>query len=550
MGGPVTSGREVTKALAYGGDNGDVTLQGAMAMLMNPDRTQDTENKAFWAGMTGPQTGGMSGVSNAMAAQVAAREAQDKLRAAYIPMIMQTMTQQRANDLGYAKMMQDTLKEVNPKVDSALSALQAGSVDAQGNRVPIQAAHAHSVVNNHARMYGLPGAMFGAHHNEIDAATDSEGNVDPNYLTQVRLRGAPAEAGLAKESKNAAGQTTFGSAATGTVAPAIVPSGVPSAGHGAVNPTLADNKAADIDLTDAGKYEEALRGAADTYGGMRQRLNAVVDASKDIVPGKYAGVANSVGAALKDLSERFPSLKGSDTLNNAANALTGSGTGKGDPVASSQIMKSMAVMETISQIKASLANENGTSSGRLTVPEFNKTLENNPGLLTSPEALTRFATIIKGLHTNALNKYSSWADYRHSVPRSSVNTIGFDAGWSKKEAQALDRGGFGDTTTPGVVPLGDDQVPNGTNPPAGGVKFNEREGWAKPGAPAVQKAPPAASEVPAQAPVQFDPNQWEKGAILAPGGRKPVVRDASAPGGWRYAHTSAPSGRLAVGKVE
>lgn len=543
--GSPTSGRSVTKNLAYGSESGDLAFQSALSALMAPERAQDTENKAFWAGMTGPNTGGMSSVSNAMSAQVAAREAQDKLRAAYVPLIMQTITQQRANDLGYAKMMQDTLKEVNPKVDSALAALQAGSVDDKGNPVPISAAQVHSVVNNVARMYGLPGAMFGGHHNEIDAAADNKGFIDPTYLAQLRLRGAPAEAGMPKAGKNATGQTVFDAAATGTTRTAVAPSGQQASGHGGANPTLADNKAADLDLSDAQSYEGALRSVADTYGGMRQRLNAVVDASKDIVPGKYAGVANSMGAALKDLAERFPSLKGSEALNNAANALTGNGTGKGDPVASAQIMKSMSVMETISQIKASLASEGG-SAGKLTVPEFNKTLESNPGLLTSPEALNRFNDIIKGLHTNALNKYTAWSDYKHSVPRSNVSATSFDSTWAKKEADVLNRGGFGDVTTPGATPMGDNQRPNASQPGAAPAQPAPKPQ----AAPQQQVARPAAQPQATQAPVQFNPAQWESGAVLAPGGSRPVVRDPKAPGGWRYANSTAPGGRLAVGKVD
>lgn len=550
--GPVASGRSVTKSLAYGGDNGDLTFQSALSSLMDPERARDTENKAFWAGMTGPHTGGMSGVSNAMAAQVAARESQDKLRAAYIPLIMQSITQQRANDLGYAKMMQETLKEVNPRVDSALSALQAGSVGPDGTPIPIPAAHAHSVVNNIARMYGLPGSVLGAHHNEIDQASNEQGHINPAYLAQLRLRGAPAEAGMPKLDKNAAGQVSFATPSTGTIATAVPQQGsAPAGGHGGTNPTLADNKAVDLDLGDAQKYEESLRGTVDNYSGMRQRLNAVVDAAKDIVPGKYAGVANSVGAALKDLSDRFPSLKGSEMLTNAANALTGNGTGKGDPVASAQLIKSMATMETIAQIKTSLSNDNGTSAGRMTQTEFLNTLANNPGLLTAPDALDRFNKIITGLHSNALNKYGAWADYKLATPRSHVSTTRFDSTWSRKEAEALNRGGFGDVTTPNEVPMGDDQVPNGTPPqPKGGVKLNERSDWGKNTPPAQPEARPTPVPRPAQAPVQFNPAEWEKGAIMAPGGKHPVVRDPRAPGGWRYANTSAPGGRTSTGKVE
>ena len=93
---PPVSGRDTARNLAYGAGNDTGAFQGALSALMDPERNAQTERQSFWAGASGPNTGGMSSVSNAMSAQVAAREAKDKLMAAYIPMIMQTMTQQRA----------------------------------------------------------------------------------------------------------------------------------------------------------------------------------------------------------------------------------------------------------------------------------------------------------------------------------------------------------------------------------------------------------------------------------------------------------------------
>jgi hypothetical protein len=130
------SGRETARTLAYGEGGGSNAFQGALSALMDPVRSRDTEDKAFWAGAAGPHNAPGQGASNGLAAQVSVRDAQDKLRAAYIPMIMQSMTQQRGNELAYAQFAQSRAEKVTPLINSALYGMQAN-----GKTPDLAAAH-------------------------------------------------------------------------------------------------------------------------------------------------------------------------------------------------------------------------------------------------------------------------------------------------------------------------------------------------------------------------------------------------------------------------
>lgn len=517
-GGPIAGGRDVARGLAYGSGSG-TDFTGALGALMDPKRSQDTEDKAFWAGMTAPSSSAGNSTGNAMAAQVAARENQDKLRAAYIPMIMQSMVQQRTNDLGYAKMMQETLGSVNPKVDSALSSLQAGSVDANGNPVPLSAAQAHATVNNVARMYGLPGSVFGGHHSEIDQAAGPDGTLNPDFLAQLRLRGAPAEAGIGKFGKNAAGQSVIESPATGTVA-------APVAG-GTANPTTNAVAAAKEGQGDIKGYGAGLGDTVGTYNQMMQRVNAVGAQMKEFTPGKYAGMANGFAAAVKDLNARFPNAS-SDTINNFAQALV-SPDGTSNGVAAQQFAESLQGQESLAQVKSMLTNPDGTSNGRVNQAEF-KVINNMAlGALKDPGAFKKFQDFTSGNYQNALAKYSAWGDYLKNTDPARYSVHAFDVPWEVEQAKKLATGQFGNLQTPAVV--------TGVPPTPVPVK------------PTV--SPAAATGAPA-APVavqQFDPQMWEPGAVQARPGSRPVIKDASAPGGYRYAQPNDGARRLGPREV-
>lgn len=530
--GAVPGGRDVAAGLAYG-DAGRApdAFGGALAALMDPERSRDTENKAFWAGMTAPSSSAGASTGNAMAAQVTARENQDKLRAAYIPMIMQSMVQQRTNDLGYGKMMQETLNSVNPKVDSALSSLQAGSVDANGQPVPLPAAQAHATVNNVARMYGLPGAVLGGHHAEIDQATGPDGNLNPSYLTQLRLRGAPAEAGIGKFGKNAAGATTVENAATGTVAAPIAGGADSTPGAANPNPTAAAVEAGKAGQGDIKAYGAGLGDTVGTYNQMMQRVNAVAAQMKEFTPGKYAGVTNGFAAALKDLAQRFPSAS-SDTLQGFAKALS-SADGTADGISAQQFAESLQGQESLAQVKSMLTNPDGSSNGRVNQAEFKVINGLALGALKDPGAFKKFQDFTTGNYKNALGKYAAWGDYLKGTDPAKYSVHAFDVPWEVEQAKKLSAGQFGDLTpgagaTPAAAPAG---KPTGALP---GV------------------APPAPAAV--ATPAAFDGQMWEPGALQARPGSRPVVKDATAPSGYRYATPNPGAVRLGprevTGKVQ
>jgi hypothetical protein len=486
---------------------------GALSALIDPKRSQDTEDKAFWAGMTAPASSAGVSTGNAMAAQVSARENQDKLRAAYIPLIMQSMVQQRSNDLGYAKMMQETLNGVNPKVDSALSALQAGSVGPDGQPVPVTAAQAHSTVNNVARMYGLPGSIFGGHHNEIDQSTGPDGTVSPDFLAQLRLRGAPAEAGIGKFGKSAAGQSVIENAGTGTVTAPVAVGGSGGPGDPGINPTANAVAAGKEGQGDIKGYGAGLGDTVGTYNQMMQRVNAVGAQMKEFTPGKYAGVTNGFAAALKDLSTRFPNAS-SETLQGFAKALSSS-DGTADGVSAQQFAESLQGQESLAQVKSMLTNPDGTSNGRVNQAEF-KVINNLAlGALKDPGAFKKFQDFTGGNYKNALAKYSAWGDYLKQTDPAKYSVHAFDVPWEVEQAKKLSAGQFGDITSPpGAAPA---------QPPSAVV--------AAP-APRAVAAPVAQQQQQQQ---QFDPQMWEQGAVQARPGSKPVVKDPTALGGYRYA---------------
>ena len=522
---PVAGGRDVARGLAYGSGSG-TDFTGALGALLDPQRSQDTEDKAFWAGMTAPSSSAGNSTGNAMAAQVSARENQDKLRAAYIPMIMQSMVQQRTNDLGYAKMMQETLNNVNPKVDSALSSLQAGSVGPDGQPVPLPAAQAHATVNNVARMYGLPGSVFGGHHNEIDQNTDpATGTVNPDFLAQLRLRGAPAEAGIGKFGKNASGQSVIENAGTGTVAAPVAVQG--GAGTPSVNPTTNAVAAAKEGQGDIKGYGAGLGDPVGTYNQMMQRVNAVGDQMKEFTPGKYAGTANGFAAAVKDLNARFPNAS-SDTINNFAQALV-SPDGTSNGVAAQQFAESLQGQESLAQVKSMLTNPDGTSNGRVNQAEFKVINNMSLGALKDPGAFKKFQDFTSGNYQNALAKYSAWGDYLKTTDPGRYSVHAFDVPWEVEQAKKLATGQFGNLQTPAVA----------TGAPTAPVPVK----------PTV--SPAAATGAPA-APVavqQFDPQMWEPGAVQARPGSRPVMKDASAPGGYRYAQPNDGARRLGPREV-
>ena len=423
---PAVSGRNTAQNLAYGSGGGDM-FHGALSALVDPARSAQTENQAFWAGMSGPNTGGVSSISNAMSAQVAAREAQDKLRAAYIPMIMQTITQQRANDLGYAKFAQERSEKVTPLINSALFGMQAN-----GN-VP-KLADAHKRIDDTGAMFGMSPQELLPHHIALQQGAGSDGSQIGSYFDQLRASAAPAEAGINKFGTNSAGATTLQNPVKGTV-------GLPGSEIGAstVNPTKTE---VDLDKqyrSDPGKYTDDLTGTMGAYNDILQRGNAIQASLNSFSPGKYSQTVTGLAAATKDLQKMFPNAS-TATLNDYVTNLMGpKGDGKdANPVAASQFAESLKTQETLAQLKSSLEG-----SGRIGQQEFRALNAAMLGVSSDPAAFSKFMDFTRGRASNVANKLKAWGDYAKQSG-SNLSVPAFDIPWSVNEATQL----IGDKNTP------------------------------------------------------------------------------------------------------
>lgn len=86
---------------SYGASETMNKALGALGIILDPERAQATQDKAYWAGMSQGTHGGGRGeeMSNALKAQIGAQTQQDELKAKYIPLILQTLQAQRQMEL-------------------------------------------------------------------------------------------------------------------------------------------------------------------------------------------------------------------------------------------------------------------------------------------------------------------------------------------------------------------------------------------------------------------------------------------------------------------
>jgi hypothetical protein len=504
-------GRDIARGLAYGASGSNQMFQGALSALVDPERSAQTERQAFWAGMTGPQTGGMSGVSNAMSAQVAARDAQDKLRAAYIPMIMQTMTQQRANDLGYAKFAQDRAEKVTPLINSSLYGMQGGDT-------PPDLATAHKRIDETGAMFGMGPQELLPHHIALHHGAGSDGKNISSYLQQLRTAAAPAAEGITKFGTNAAGQTTTQNPVKGTV-------GLPAtatAEDGAVNPTKTGVEIDKQYRQDPGKYTEDLTGTMGAYNDILQRGNAIQSSLNSFSPGKYSNTVSGLAAATKDLQKMFPNATTS-TLNNYVTSLMGS---KGDgtdanPVAAAQFAESLKTQETLAQLKASL-----DGAGRIGQQEFRSLNAAMLGVSSDPAAFSKFMDFTRGRAANVANKLKSWGEFA-KAKGNDVSVPAFEIPWSVNEATQL----IGSKEQPPKA--GQLEPPANVQRPAVASPTQASPLPNQPGSPVMQtpQRPAAPQQASAPAPVQrapIDLRNYEPGTKVGPTGI-PYVLDHGVP---------------------
>lgn len=465
------SGRDIAQNMAYGsgGGGGYGAFATALSALMDPERSKDTESKAFWAGATGPQSGGMSGVSNAMSAQVAAREAQDKLRAAYIPLIMQSMVQQRQTDLGYAQFGQQRAEKVTPMINQALYGMQA-----DGKTPSLQ--EAHKRIDDVGSMFNMAPQELLPHHLALHRGAGENGSNIDTYLQQLRVAAAPPAEGLPKFGANQAGQTTTQNQVTGQVGIAG------SRGdQSAVNPTKTNVEIDKLYRGDPGKYTEDLTGTLNGYADMLNRGNSINDALSSFTPGKYSKGVGGLAAATKDLARMFPNAT-TESINSYVTGLMGpKGDGVGaNPVAAQQYAESMKTQEALAQLKASLDGQ-----GRIGQQELMMLNKAMMSTTSDPAAFNKFMTYAKGRAANVTNKLQAWGEYaKQNGDKLSVPS--FEIPYSVDEAKQLVGGRSGQLDAPVQRPA----IPNGTVPSVASVSQQQKPPQVAPQQPAAQPREP------------------------------------------------------------
>lgn len=467
------AGRDIARSLAYG-DGGEPQTQGgglgafatALQALMDPQRSGDTESKAFWAGAAAPSTGGMSGVSNAMASQVAAREAQDKLRAAYIPMIMQAMVQQRQTDLGYAQFAQKRAQETAPMINQALYGMQANG------QIP-SIAEAHKRIDDVGSMFNMSPQELYSHHIALHRGAGPDGANMDTYLQQLRSAAAPAAEGLPKFGTNQAGQTTTQNPVKGSVSIADT-----EGAQGKVNPTKTSVEIDKMYRGDPGKYTEDLTGAMNGYADMLNRGNAINDALSSFTPGKYSGKVGGLAAATKDLARMFPNAT-TESINNYVTGLMGpKGDGVGaNPVAAQQFAESMKTQEALAQLKASLDGQ-----GRIGQQELRMLNSAMMSTTSDPAAFNKFMTYAKGRMANITNKLHAWGEHA-KAHGDNLSVPAFEIPYAVDEAKQLIGGRSGQLDSPTPKPA----IPNHAVPPVASVTTPQAPTPAQPAAPQVAK---------------------------------------------------------------
>jgi hypothetical protein len=428
---------------------------------------------------------------NAMAAEVAARENQDKLRAAYIPMIMQSITAQRANELGYAKFAQDRMEKTTPLINSALYGMQA-----DGKTPSIQ--EAHKRIDDVGAMFGMGQQEMFPHHMALHRGAGEDGSKIGDYLQQLRVSAAPAEAGVTKFNTNAAGQITPTNAVTGTVGTEG------QGGHGA-NPTKTSVEIDKMYRQDPGKYTDDLTGAVSSYNDILQRGNAIQSSLNTFNPGKYAANIGGVAAATKDLATRFPNVA-TKTINDYVTSLMGSKGDKADanPQAALQFAESLKTQETLAQLKSSLEGQ-----GRIGQQEFTAL---NRAMLSSasdPAAFQKFMDFTRGRAASVTNKLKAWGDHaaKHG---DNLSVPAFEIPWQVNESTQLIGGGGKDPR------YGQTDVPAGT-------KNQAVPNPAQPTAVTPPAPQPAAQPAPAKPQVRLE--DYEKGTRVGPTGVPYVIEN-------------------------
>jgi len=283
-----------------------------------------------------------------------------------------------------------------------------------------------------------------------------------------------------KAGETAAGQRAAVNPAFGTISTLQAPGTAPQQGGG--GPNVANPRSPDIKLEEAAQgdikeYEKGLRDRVDAYRNMVSRMNEQSEYIKNFQPGRYAGTAGGVAAAIKDIGSRLPGVD-RGTVEMLARKLLGA-EGPEAALAAQQSFEQLAQQETLAQLRSSLGENQ-----RMNQAEYRNFANVNLGQRMDPETFNNLRKFAMGQAADAVNKYSSWADYigDEATPKKSVT--GFDARYTKREMEhylAGHRSPFPGEVAPTAQPV-ERPTPSPVVPPAApNVDLSEYESGARVG---------------------------------------------------------------------
>lgn len=490
--------------LAYGegGESPMAQLPGLLKQLSPEGRDSDAENLAFWGGFGKPNTTGqLSGaLGNAMGAQSDMRLERDKLRAAYIPLIMQSLVQGQDMTVKAANASRDYLKDINPKVDTQLAALRTG--DAQPTY--------GDVINRTMQLgqeYQIPQAVLMSRLKSIPK--------DPAELNTYLDRLAAGQAGADKMvgtvGNNAAGQSVLTNPNRATVKPLRAEgagaNGQPMTGADSSNPTKPQVDWVVATQGDPKAFEQGLRTRVDSYKSMLARMNEQAKYVDNFQPGRYAGIAGGLAAAIKDIGTRLPGVD-PKTVESLASKIVGSPVDSPQSVASLQLFKQLAQQETLAQLKTSLGENQ-----RMNQAEYQNFNKGNLAEVMDPETFKGMRDFYYKEAAKAANHYVAWSEYTSNPNIKNPSVTAFDSKWAKGDMEGL--------------------LSGSTEMPA--------KGALKPTYPGSAARPTPAPAAPAAAaPTAPDLSMYEPGTKVGPTGKAYVIEN----GVPRPAQSRAQSGKL------
>jgi len=474
--------------LAYGQSGSPYANLPKMLEQVLPNDEGRAEWLAFGAGVGAPtRTGALTeALSAGMGAQSEARLARDKLRAQYIPLIMQMMGQQQQMTIAAANSSRDYLKDINPKMDLHLAALRTG------DRAPTYA-EAVSRVMQLAQEYQVPPHIALA---RIQSLPQDQAELAA-HLDRLAVAGAGADKLVPTVGNNAAGQPSAVSPVRGTIAPLGAPGQRPQPPAGNPNPTSADVKFEEHRRGDVPTYEAGLRARVDAYETMLSRMNEQAEFVRNFQPGKYAGMAGGIAAAIKDIGGRLPGVD-KKVLEQMAHSLIGAPPNSPQALAAQQLFEQLAQQETLAQLKTALGE-----GQRMNQMEYANFAKANFGQQMDPATFKGLRDFYYKEAANAINQYEAWAKYVRDPAVKTPSVTEFDAGYRRKAFDHLLKGDRGVLPSPGGA---EPKFPGYTPP--------------NPSAAPAPSAPAPATEPPGVAPNLRD---YEPGARIGPTGRVYII---------------------------